>query len=578
MAIVAALPRLNKDTVPALIAALDVKEANVRAELIEVVRQRIERDAVPFLWYFSASRAQPDLVRQKATEALLLLTQTKKASDLPPAKLALTREADRYYRHLVYKDRATPVTVWRWDAKKAELASQALPVTQAEEYHGMRFAREALDLDASYQPAQVVLASLVLEKAYERAGIDQPLPRETLDLLATLNFDVLGAVLRRGLIDRRVPAILGSVKALGDLGDIRAARSGSNSTPVLVQALNYPDRRVQMAAAEALLRIPNQPSSESTARIVELLRRALAAEPEAGGEAARPRAVVAHFNVERANEIARAVRQAGFQVGPDDVARTGRELLNRLARSADVDIVLIDAALPYPELPYLMAQLRADRDSGLLPVLVLSPPDKELHLNRLLERYLYVWVVPEVIWRDPVELKSTLSARISDAMGKPLSNDELKNYAGTAIRWLNRMAVGEVSGYDVRPAADAILKAMRSDDLAALAIEAAGHLPGALPQRELAQFVLDNARNPKLRAGAAIQLARHIQQRGAALSRDQVKGIGDLYLSTKNDPKLKGNLATVLGCLRPDVSESGRRLREYTPPAPAAPAAPEKEK
>ena len=49
---------------------------------------------------------------------------------------------------------------------------------------------------------------------------------------------------------------------------------------MLVKALDYPDRRVQLAAADALLRLPSTNVHTAHARIVEVLRRALAADAE----------------------------------------------------------------------------------------------------------------------------------------------------------------------------------------------------------------------------------------------------------------------------------------------------------
>jgi hypothetical protein len=574
-AIISILPRLRRDTLPALHAALDASPDFVRAELIDVLRERQDRTAVPFLWYFWASPKQPEMVRQRAAAALAALT-TLKPDKLPPAKQILTQEADRYYRHEVYRDRATGIPVWSWDEPKKALASRDMTPTQAEEYYGTRFARQALDLDPTYEPAQVVLASLVLEKAYERGGIDNPLPPETRELLNALSPDLLVAVLNRGLADHRVPAIVGAARALGDLGAVQAARAGGRGSPVLVRALNYPDRRVQMAAADALLSMPGQVSTVVGARIVEVLRRAVAAEPDAGPEPSAARALVGDFNGERGRQIARALRQAGFQVGEDDIAPTGRELLRRLGEAADVDFLVVDAALPYPQLPYLVAQLRADRNSGLLPLFVLAPADRELSLRRQLERYSHVWVVADVLWRDPQDLKNTILAAIGGPATQPLSKEELRTYAAEAMRWLDRLATGEVPGFDVRPAEDVILRALRSNDLAPLAIDAVGHLPGAAGQQELASVVLDTGRDPKLRAAAAYQLAHQIQAHGVLLNRDQVRGLQDLYLMKGPDAKLNANLALIAGSLRPSAAETGQRLKEFKPtlPGPTEPPPP----
>jgi hypothetical protein len=586
-AIRAALPRLYKETVPPLLAALDIKDDVLRAELFDVFHQRADKRVVPYLWYLSA--AGKEMVGRRATDLLVYFLGVP-AEKLPDPKVALTDEAERYYRHKAYADAPDPkamVTVWRWDEKEGQIVSQDLLISDAEEYYGLRFARQALDLDATYRPAQTVLLSLALDKASGRAGLDQPLPREARELLSTVNPELVTAVLDRALTEHRGPVILGAVRALGDLGEVRAARPPETKPPsreravnyreprpVLVRALNYPDRRVQLAAADALLRIPGPPAPLASVRVVDVLRRAVAAEPDLKAELA-PKLLVADFNTDQANAIAQAARQAGFDVAADDIAHTGREVLRRLAVAGDVDALLLSASLPDPQLPYLMSELRADSSSGLLPIFVLASREQEDRLRRFYEkRYRNVWVIPDVVWRDPEDLKKTLLEQIGKTDQKPLSKDERKNNAGEAMRWLNRMAVGEVRGYDVRLADRTILKATQSDELGPLAIEATGRLPGEQPQRELARVVLDNGRDVKLRAAAAYELGRHIQQHRNRLTNDQVKALQELFAKKDNDPKLQANLAIVVGSLRPDATRTGQRLKDYVPPAPPPPPPP----
>src|SRR5947209_6428258 len=50
-AVLGVLPLLDRDTVPPLLAALDVNDARLRGELLEVVRRRADSETMPFLWY-----------------------------------------------------------------------------------------------------------------------------------------------------------------------------------------------------------------------------------------------------------------------------------------------------------------------------------------------------------------------------------------------------------------------------------------------------------------------------------------------------------------------------------------------
>src|SRR5439155_22175183 len=163
---------LDRAIVPPLLAALDVDDPDVRRELIDILAERTETTATPYLWYLAASPKQPATVRDRATRVLATFLGVKTdrvplaqiAVQLPPAKVELTREAERYYQHKVRFPALSTVAVWRWDGQKKQLVSESLPVSQAEEYFGLRFAGQALDLDPSYTPAQIVYLSFLLDK------------------------------------------------------------------------------------------------------------------------------------------------------------------------------------------------------------------------------------------------------------------------------------------------------------------------------------------------------------------------------------------------------------------------------
>jgi CheY-like chemotaxis protein len=573
-----ALRRLGHEILEAVAAGLDSNDPVLQEEIIGVFQQRGAEDMVPYLWYLSASETEPQAVRAKATEALAQLLDTP-ASNLPPAKVALTREAERYYRHEVAFADQKASTVWRWDGKT--VTPMTMTASKAEEYYGLRFARQALALDPAYQPAQMVFLSLALEKAYEEAGIAKPLALANPavhDLLATVNPDLVTAVLERALNERRFRVILGAVQALGELGELRAVRARSSGEPPLVRALHYPDRRIQMAAAEALLRIPGQPSPRAAVRVVDVLRRALAAEPNAPKRIAK--VLVGYFAPDQLDRVAVAVTQAGFE--PVTV-RTGKDALRRLNQAADIDLILIDAELPDPGLYSLLGQLRADTNAGRLPVLLTVSPAREEALKKFAERYPNVMVLPAALAATPQELAIAFKGKMTEPGAGPLTDAEQKAYAELAGRELARMAKGELAGYDVRPAADAILNALRAGRLSAEGMvavtEAAARLPGARAQTELAHAAVDGARPALQRFAAADLLARHIQRHGSLLTVQQVDAL-HAARAAATDPAVKAGLAVVLGSLRPDARVSGSILRNFQPPltAPPKPEPPAKEK
>jgi CheY-like chemotaxis protein len=645
-AILTALVRLDKAIVPPLVAALSVNDANLRAELIGVLRQRGSVEAAPDLWYLSASPQQPPAIRKRATDTLIAFLNVP-PDRLPPARVALTEQAERYYQHQIHFSDPSAVTIWSWDGR--QLVSQTVSASQAEEHWGLHYARQTLDLDPDYLPAQIIFLSVALDKGMHKGGLDQPLSKESpavRELLTSVNPELLIATLDKALKENRVSVVLGSVQALGDLAEKRALQAPNGQAPVLLRALDYPDRRVQMAAADAILRIPAAPGPQVGSRVVEVLRRMLAGEADTGGAAARSRpvALVAFADDQLEASARKALADAGYD---SVIARSGREVLQRLARAADIDLLIMDSAVANPRFPDVLGQIASDTNYGRLPILLVAPSGSEPALRsiadrfngetvrldasheladryrksgqldladqenratariqhnleaieasystesgrvagaleRQLESYRNVRIIPLHYSEGTKRLKPLLQAAFSEAGSPPLSAGEKKDFAARALEWLVRLGRGEGPGYDIRPAGPAILAALRSKELAGLAIEGAGRLPGAEPQRALATLLLKNDQPESLRSATAIELCRHIQQNGTLLLPAQLQGVQALYASLP-DGKLKANVSLVLGSFHPDARTTSERLERYRPvlgsaPAKAPPPAPAADK
>ncbi len=126
------------------------------------------------------------------------------------------------------------------------------------------------------------------------------------------------------------------------------------------------------------------------------------------------------------------------------------------------------------------------------------------------------------------------------------------------------MGRGELPGYDLRPAQEAIADAVRNPDLSLTALETLGRVPGQTAQARLAALVLDSAQ-AKLRAPAAMELNRHIQKFGLMLETAQRSDLRKAYQTTTDDPALRGQLALVVGSMEPSTRATGVRLFEFRP-------------
>jgi CheY-like chemotaxis protein len=572
--LLSALQRLGSDVVPPIVAALDSDDAQLKIDLLDVLLRRAAVNAAPNLWFLSASPTEPEIVRRKATQMLAAFLDTQ-PTRLPAAKAMLTREAERYYQHQIHFPNSNAVTVWRWDNGHVVAGwpgVPTVPATVAEEYWGIRFANQALALDPSYRPARVALLSLALDKAAEKGGVVQPLAKvepKVHALLASTSPELIGAVLERALDERRTPVVLNSVRTLGGLADPRANRPSVKGEPVLVRALYYPDRRVQFAAAEAILRGPDSIGASAATRVLDVLRRALVAEAAAGGS---PKILVAFSRPEHAARVAEAVRAAGFEAV---TAHTGREVMRRLGQAADIDLLLLDSALPDPGLAGLLGQLNADTYAGHLPIVLMASADREGALRRYTERDPRLILAPANMALVPEQLQTLLKRQIAGAAGgPPLAPAELQDYAERAIRHLNDLAHGNPAGIDVRPAADAILEVLRAGKLSPdgqlAAISAAGKFYGGRAQNDLVAVIQDGRRPLPVRIAATRELVHHIQLNSVLLTAAQAAALEALFADSRTDPALRAELALLLGSLKPDSRVTGERLLKYQPTPPAA--------
>jgi hypothetical protein len=625
--ILGVFPQLGADAVPPLLAAMDMPDPVTKVQLLTtalggrrdltLLANRAETNPLPTLFFLAASRRESDAVRRIAAELQTRILPVA-PSRLPPAKVELTRAAERFYNHQANFINPQAVAVWRWEGDR--VVSYTATVSQAEEYFGLRYARWALELDPSYEPAQVLFLSIATEKALERGGLEKPLAQtapDVNDLLATVYPGALISTLDRALVDKRTAVALGVVRALGERAEVQAARPVGCRTVdqtlpptacgpggrvvrqegcrpgVLVRALDYPDRRVQLAAADALLRMPGPPVHQASARVVEVLRRAVAADAETMLPAQGLRIMVAAFRPELAERMAQAVRSAGNEVV---VTHTGRELMRRLKEAADIDAVILDSELPYPPLPDTLASLRYDVHLGLLPVRVVYQPTppwsiitvtetrqpvtvqltpeatasynarQEARLNRLIEGYRQVAVVRGPLSQAVVQRELAPQEPAAPEGGSPpLTPEERKAQSVLAMDWLMRIASGCMHGYDVRPAERTMLQAVNVPELAKSAIAAAGYLPGRDPQIALANVVLDQTKPLDVRVQAAEDLVRHAQRHGTALGTQQIQSLMDL-LPTLQDPTLRAKVAAAIGSLQGNSRQTGMRLQRYTPP------------
>ena len=152
--------------------------------------------------------------------------------------------------------------------------------------------------------------------------------------------------------------------ALGQVTDRNALGDGTRPG-ALVEALDATDRRVQFAAARALVGLDPRRPFPGSSRVVPTLARFVAA-------GAAPRAVVIDGNPDRGGLLVGFLKGLGYDA---QIASTGEQGFRMAADSVDVELIAIDPNFvqgPWRLLDTL-ANLRADPQTAGIPTFVYGP-------------------------------------------------------------------------------------------------------------------------------------------------------------------------------------------------------------
>ncbi len=574
--IVRNMGRLDRSVVPPLIATLDSPDAVVAADAAAVLGTIGDPRAVPHLTYLAVRGKTPaptgndeagDPVREEARRTIDRLTGRSFAAQPRAPIRVLTDEALRYHRHAVSFP-APPLILWTWDASQAVPVPNRVTQSDAEAYFGLRLAREALQLDPADVAAQVAFLSLALEKAVERVGFTAFPATDPSGVFATAlaaGPDVLAAVLRGALADGKYDLAAAAVSALGQVTDRSALATGRRPNP-LVEALTAPSRRVQLAAARALVALEPRHPFAGSSQLVPILARFVTGQ-------ALPRAVVIDGNMARGGQLTGFLKELGYD---PILALTGDDGFRRAAESADVELILLDNHLIRGSwrLTDTLANLRADARTAGIPIYIVGPLDLDVKLNYMRSSF------PGVKFLMRPDNAALLEQQLG---GRPagLSESERAAYARESTELLAQIAARPGSPFEpeLSLAEPALRIALNSaSDRAAAALSEVA-MPDA--QRGLADLVLDPSKPTPLRQSTAAMLVRSIQRFGPLVAADQEARLLAAF-DQESDPALRTALAAVLGALRPKPAIAGLRMQQYglapasvstpaqgEPPAPA---------
>ena len=551
-----ALRHFGDDAVEPLIALLEQPEPALQAAAAETLGLLgAERAAPELLAVYYDPSAEPQ-VRQAALEALRRLMR-----HIPTAtecSRLLQQMAEQYLdgKQPVRGDVLGQVELWHWDQAAKRCVGRTYTTEEAARSFAARLARKAATVSPGNQESQIVR----LAAAFELAAYDnrlQPLPEEAIERLAGRESMALLQVVLHWAMERGHPAAAAvAAQAIG----VRAANSpaasqatmwrevllgGSQPSP-LVMALRYPDRRLRIAAAEAIVRLaPDRPFPGAS-----YLGETLAF---LGGYSGVRRVVSAAPSATVAHDNAAWLVKDGMKV---DVATTGAEALRLLLAWPDYELALIDACIDRPGLDHLMQQVRRDPRSGDLRVGIVARAGFFEQAERIAS--CYPLTASLVRTHSEGDFRHQI-ARVTTMAEKQFVDHQLRQQqALKALELLAWLASHRRNLVDWQQVETAVLAAMNNPTSTQAAIAVAELLPSRQCQVALVELASRWEEPLAVRKAAAGAFGRSVQRHGKLLTSAEIQRQYDRYNQSEH---LDTETQTVLGALLDVIETPTQHLR-----------------
>ncbi len=252
--ITGALPKIGRDAIRPLVAALQMNNVGVKAEIIKALGEIGYLQSAGYLKYVMEND-ESQLLRQLAAKSV---EKIDPAALRTPAAQLLFRLGESYYNHAESVAPAAEydfANVWFWDAVAGKLVRQEVDKQYFNELMAMRSCEWALKADANTGSA-IALWLAAFFKA-EGTGVAQPAyfgqgHADAMTYATTAGPEYLHEALDRALGDKDAYVSLGLVEALAANAGEKSLLYRIGTEQPLVKALSFEDRMVRYSAAIAI--------------------------------------------------------------------------------------------------------------------------------------------------------------------------------------------------------------------------------------------------------------------------------------------------------------------------------------
>lgn len=285
--ITAAIPKIGRDAIRPLVAALQTAEVAVKAEIIRAIGKLGYSQSLAYLKYIienDKSAQLRDLARHSVRQIDPAVLK------LPAAEMFFKLAESYYYRSesLSPAGDADFANIWFWDKADRRLERREVDRSYFYELMAMRCCEWALKADPNTGKA-IALWLAAFFKA-ESTGLAQPeyfgrVHADALTYATTAGPEYLHQALARAVKDKDAQVALGLVEALGTTAGEKSLLFRLGTEQPLVDALSFDDRAVRYSAAIAIAAAGPTNGFRESVLVIENLADAVRADGKEGWEA-----------------------------------------------------------------------------------------------------------------------------------------------------------------------------------------------------------------------------------------------------------------------------------------------------
>lgn len=446
---------MGRDSIVPICEALLKVGPETQEQLVNILAEIPYRTSLPYL-YELRSTTQNDRVRAAVDRAI---AQRDNGAGVGAPIGELYRSAgDTYFtgtRSVLTFPGEEHQLLWSFEPSLG-LVATAIRTEVFHEARAMELAEKALSANQDDQEAVALWIAANFQREIDTPeGYENPAyPAERRDAMyyaVAAGSGPTQRVLERALVTKNTRLARRAIEALTrSASGADIVRRGESPSP-LVQALDYPDRRVRYEAALAIAAANPPAGFAGSDRVVPVLASVI-------GEASTRYAVVIASTPEEQQRSKKVLEDLGYKaLAP---AATLEALESEIVAVPGVDVIVIQQ--PAEAALETITKVRADARLSVTPVLAMMPL---ADVNRLETRQT---VGSNTEFRGEGITEAQLAQSVEDlvtrATGPAIDDAEGEKYSVAAIDALDKLAAGGSASMDVGAASGALITALNGSE------------------------------------------------------------------------------------------------------------------